>query len=68
METVAVFDGGLLTLFFPVLVSLKPKENLSIVKVESNGEYVEPPQAKMSYATMVFVRTAIGQSLRLMIA
>jgi len=29
-------------------------------KVEPNGEYVKPPQEKMSYATMVFVRTAIG--------
>ena len=46
--------------------SLEPKEIFSTVEVEPNGEYVEPPQAKMSYATMVFVRTAIGQSLTLM--
>ena len=36
-------------------------------KVFVNWSNVEPPQAKMSYATMVFVRTAIGQSLTLMI-
>ena len=55
-----------LSLFMFYINALKPKEILSTVKVEPNGEYVEPPQAKMSYATMVFVRTAIGQSLTLM--
>ena len=32
-------------------------------QVEPNGEYVKPPQEKMSYATMVFVRTAIGEAI-----
>ena len=55
-----------LSLFIFYINALKPKEIFSTVEVEPNGEYVEPPQAKMSYATMVFVRTAIGQSLTLM--
>ena len=29
-------------------------------RVEEDGTYVKPPKEKMGYATMVFVRTAIG--------
>ena len=34
-------------------------------RVEEDGTYVKPPKEKMGYATMVFVRTAIGLDIAL---